>query len=97
MEMCIHSFGMFSDNYHIEEGEYGWIYQYRFDMCSCDDHVEEGGVRMDPLLVISFSCIDSIAFEGVYSSVGYDFGIILTHHVSCHMHGHVFISDFYMC
>jgi len=31
---------------------------------------------MDSLLVISFSYIDSVAFEGVDSSVGYDFGII---------------------
>ena len=52
---------------------------------------------MDSSLVISFSYIGSIAFEGVDSSIGYDLGMILTRHVSCHMHENVLIFNFFIC
>ena len=52
---------------------------------------------MDSLLVILFSYFNSIAFEGVISSVGYNCGIILIHRVSCYMHGHILTFVFHIC
>jgi len=51
---------------------------------------------MDSPLVISFSYINNIAFEGVVSNVGYDCGIILIRRVSCHMNECVLTFVFYI-